>query len=175
MSQPITDQAASSLAAMSVDGLLDHILARYHARHREELPDLIALARKVERVHHDVPEAPLGLADALERIAADIDAHMQKEEHVLFPAMRSGHAGSLSAPIAVMRGDHAHHTDDIAELETLSRGFNLPDGACGSWQRLYAGVSDFCDELQEHMRIENEVLFPRFELAQASRCTCSHS
>jgi regulator of cell morphogenesis and NO signaling len=175
MSQRITDQAASSLAAMSVDGLLDHILARYHARHREELPDLIALARKVERVHHDVPEAPLGLADALGRITADIDAHMQKEEHVLFPAMRSGHAGGLSAPIGVMRGDHARHTDDIAKLEALTRGFNLPEGACGSWQRLYAGVSGFCNELQEHMRIENEVLFPRFELAQTSRCTCSHS
>ena len=175
MSQPATDPAAPALAAMSVDGLLDHILARYHARHRAELPDLIALARKVERVHHDVPEAPLGLADALERMSGDIDAHMQKEEHVLFPAMRRGHAGGLSAPIAVMRGDHDHHADDIAELAALTRGFSVPEGACGSWQRLYAGVSDFCGELQEHMRIENEVLFPRFELAATSRCTCSHS
>lgn len=49
--------AAQNLAAMPVDSLIDHILARYHEIHRHELPALIALARKVERVHHDVPNA----------------------------------------------------------------------------------------------------------------------
>ena len=78
---------------MRVGDLIDYILAHFHARHRAELPDLVALARKVERVHHDVSEAPLGLGDALERIRDDLEWHMQKEEQVLFPAMRQGGNG----------------------------------------------------------------------------------
>src|SRR5690606_23507190 len=31
--------------------LIDHILVRYHDRHREQLPELIRLASKVEQVH----------------------------------------------------------------------------------------------------------------------------
>ncbi len=174
MSQPHTD-AAKPVDTMNVDGLIDHLLAQYHERHRADLPELIFLAQKVERVHHDVPEAPLGLAAALERIAGDIDAHMQKEERVLFPAMRQGLGGALAAPISVMRDDHAHHDADIAELRTLTNGFAVPEGACGSWRRLMAGVEQFCGDLAEHMRIENDVLFPRFEIAAKSRCTCAHS
>ena len=63
---------APQLAAMNVTALIDHILTRYHEIHRHELPELLALARKVERVHHDVPKAPLGLADVLERLSAEL-------------------------------------------------------------------------------------------------------
>ena len=40
--------------------LIAHILERYHARHREQLPELIRLALKVERVHADKADCPKG-------------------------------------------------------------------------------------------------------------------
>lgn len=58
---------------MSIDDLLAHIESRYQDAHKRALPELIELARKVERVHHDVEDAPLGLADALDHIAAELD------------------------------------------------------------------------------------------------------
>ncbi|MFN4142839.1 hemerythrin domain-containing protein [Aestuariivirga sp.] len=165
---------APSPDTMDVESLLDHILAAYHQKHRAELPDLVALARKVERVHHDVPEAPLGLGDALEHVAADLESHMQKEEQVLFPAMRQGLGGALAQPISMMRSDHEDHAQCIAEIERLTRGYAVPAGACGSWQRLYAGVESLCAELREHIRIEDDILFPRFEILGHTRCTCAH-
>ena len=33
--------------------IIDHIIVRYHDRHREQLPELILQATKVERVHDD--------------------------------------------------------------------------------------------------------------------------
>ncbi len=163
------------LAAMNVAGLIDHILSRYHAIHRQELPDLVALARKVERVHHAVPEAPLGLAEVLERLSAELEAHMRKEEFVLFPAMRQGVKEGILQPLAVLRHDHDDHAETIRLVEERARGFALPEGACGSWQRLYAGARKLCADLREHIRVENEVLFPRFELAAAApRCICAY-
>ncbi len=46
--------------------LIDHIVDRYHARHREQLPELIRLARRVEQVHGERPDCPAGLADHLD-------------------------------------------------------------------------------------------------------------
>ena len=42
-------------AAPSTGELIDHILQRYHAEHRQQLPELIAMARRVEAVHRDHP------------------------------------------------------------------------------------------------------------------------
>ena len=159
---------------MNVAGLIDHILSRYHEIHRQELPDLLALARKVERVHHDVPEAPLGLAEVLERLSAELETHMQKEEFVLFPAMQQGVKEGIVQPITMLRHDHDDHAATIRLVEELARGFAVPEGACGSWQRLYAGVKKLCEDIREHIRVENEVLFPRFELAAGPRCICAH-
>ena len=41
--------------------IIDHIIVRYHDRHREQLPELILQATKVERVHADKPSVPKGL------------------------------------------------------------------------------------------------------------------
>lgn len=42
--------------------LIDHIRTRYHDTHRRELPELIALARKVETAHATDANTPHGLA-----------------------------------------------------------------------------------------------------------------
>src|SRR5476649_437753 len=73
----------SALAA-----LIDHILARYHQRHREQLPELILMAEKVERVHQDKPTCPRGLARQLTILYRDLGNHMIKEEQVLFPMIK---------------------------------------------------------------------------------------
>ena len=43
--------------------MVDHIIARYHDVHREQLPELIRMARRVEAVHRENPNVPAGLGD----------------------------------------------------------------------------------------------------------------
>lgn len=161
-------------SGMTIEDLLAHIAARYQEARRRELPELIELARKVERVHHDVADAPLGLADALEHLALGLDLHMEVEEHVLFPAMLRNADSAIAHPIAVMRNEHEGYAAEIAKVEELAHGFVVPEDACGSWRRLYQGVASLCTELREQIRLENDVLFPRFELLARPRCTCAH-
>ena len=49
----------------------------------------------------------------------------------------------------------------IARLEELTNNFELPEGACGSWTRLYALAKEMVDDLKDHIHLENEILFPR--------------
>jgi regulator of cell morphogenesis and NO signaling len=144
--------------------LIEHILARYHAPHRAALADLIPLATRVESVHDD---APAGLARRLEALRAELESHMMKEENVLFPMMLRGGHPMIGAPIGVMRHEHDEAAALIDEIRGETGGFALPEGACGSWTRLYTGLDRLARDLAEHIRLENDVLFPRFELATA--------
>jgi regulator of cell morphogenesis and NO signaling len=142
--------------------LIDHILARFHATHRRDLPGLVALARRVERVHAGSPGTPAGLADLLEEMEAELADHMAKEEQVLFPMMRRGGHPMIAMPIGMMRHEHEGHLAHLGRLAALTHGHAPPDGACGSWRALYAGTRSLADDLVEHMRLENDILLPRF-------------
>lgn len=144
--------------------LTQFIEIRYHAKHRAELPALAALAEKVESVHRDDVHVPAGLAALLRRMTGELEVHMKKEELILFPAMRNALAG-LDSPITAMRQDHDDHTDELATIKRLTNNLTLPQDACGSWTRLYSDLSEFVNDLEEHIRLENDVLFPHFERA----------
>lgn len=170
----MTTTSLRSPDTLNVEDLLSLIKSRYQDAHRSALPDLIELARKVEVVHQDVADAPLGLADALEHLSLELDMHMQAEEKVLFPAMLQKLDGAVAHPIAVMRSEHAGYAAELDKVQELAHDFVPPIGACGSWRRLYQGAAELCATLREQIRLENEVLFPRFELVGQTRCTCAH-
>ncbi len=145
--------------------LTRYIERRYHARHREQLPPLAEMAERVEAVHSGDKNLPRGLSVLLRRMIGAMEVHMKKEELILFPAIRKGSAPGIENPIAVMRADHDDHDREVAEIRHLTRNLTLPERACGTWTRLYAGLGEFIDDLTEHMRLENEVLFPQFEFS----------
>lgn len=135
----------------------------YHAPHREDLPRLASLAAKVEHVHADAPDVPVGLSDLLRHMIGELEVHMKKEELILFPAIRKGGAPGIAHPIAVMREDHDDHRATISRVRQLTNNLTPPTNACGSWRTLYEGLADFLAELEAHIRLENDVLFPQFE------------
>lgn len=139
--------------------LIDHLLERYHDRHREQLAELLALARKVERVHGGRGDCPRGLADHLAAMQQELERHMQKEEQVLFPLLARGFPPMVRGPIAVMRMEHEQHGDALRELDAITRGNALPADACGTWRALAAGIAEFRADLLQHIALENEVLF----------------
>ncbi|MGB2893377.1 MAG: hemerythrin domain-containing protein [Albidovulum sp.] len=155
----MTDDASLDDAA----GLTRHIEARYHQRHRAQLPRVAEMAAKVETVHFGNEALPKGLSDLLRRMIGEMEVHMKKEELILFPAIRAGGRPGIENPIAVMRADHDDHEREVGEIRRLTRNLTLPDRACATWTALYAGLAEFIDDLNEHIRLENDVLFPQFE------------
>ncbi len=147
----------------SVDALIQLILERYHQVHRREMPELRALAKRVESVHANHSAVPKGLSDLLARMNGEMESHMQKEEQILFPMMRSGGNPMIVHPIGVMRHEHDSHGEELNALSELTDDLTLPEDACNTWRALYAGLGKFRDDLTEHIHIENNILFPKFE------------
>lgn len=138
--------------------LIDHLLQRYHEAHRQQLPELIRLARRVEQVHGARADCPGGLADALVALQQELESHMQKEEQVLFPLLRQG-ARTVDGPIAVMRFEHDQHGEALGRLSALAQDFVAPPDACNTWQALYRGLEQLRRDLMQHIHLENNLLF----------------
>lgn len=142
--------------------LIEHLLTRFHARHREQLPELIRLASRVEQVHGRRPECPNGLAEHLWNMQQELESHMLKEEKILFPMLLSEpvhpHA---QAPIAVMRFEHDQHGEALARLDAMTNGITPPANACNTWRALYRGLEELRDDLMQHIHLENNILFAR--------------
>ncbi|MFA5939731.1 MAG: iron-sulfur cluster repair protein YtfE [Sinimarinibacterium sp.] len=151
--------AVAATPPQSASALIDHIIERYHQVHRRELPELIRLAGRVEAVHRERAEVPAGLAEALRVLLRELEAHMQKEELVLFPMIRQG-TPMVVQPIAVLRAEHDEHGERLRHVEELAHQCVPPDDACNTWRALYAGVRKLIDDVMEHIHLENNVLFP---------------
>ncbi|MBS0435951.1 MAG: hemerythrin domain-containing protein [Proteobacteria bacterium] len=145
--------------AASVRELIEHILVRYHERHRQQLPELVRLARKVETVHADRAECPHGLADHLQGMLGELESHMQKEEQILFPMLAHGVAPRGLPPVMMMRLEHEQHVRALERMVELGRGLAPPPDACNTWRALLAGVQVLRDDLTQHIHLENDILF----------------
>lgn len=163
------DGGPSTLEGLALPELIDHILERFHADHRAELPRLIAMAEKVERVHAGKERCPVGLADHLRRMGAELEEHMAKEERILFPLVLRGAGVRAAAPISVMEQEHREHAVNLARLRELARDFQAPPEACATWRALYNSLAELERALMEHIHIENNMVFPRALNAERGR------
>jgi len=143
------------------DELIQHILERYHAPLRTEIPRLIELARRVERVHAAQPARPEGLADFLEEVRVAVESHLAKEEQILFPLILSGRGQNAYMPVQVMIQEHDDHGRSLRRIRELTGDLQIPDCACASWRELYRALGEFEAELMDHIHLENNILFPR--------------
>ena len=144
-----------------INELIQHILDRYHAPLRAELPRIVALARQVARVHADKPDRPAELADLLSDVQAAVESHLAKEEQILFPLILSGRGHSAHMPVQVMLQEHEDHGKNLRRIRELTNDLQLPPDACASWRELYRSLAELEVELMDHIHLENNILFPR--------------
>lgn len=147
----------------STEQLIEHILIRYHDVHREQFPELIRMASRVERVHGGHPACPAGLTASLEKLSEKLEQHMAKEEQILFPMFARNINGMAQHPIQLMRSEHHGHGEDLKHIAKLTDHYHLPDGACNTWQALYKGLQAMQEDLMNHIHFENNLLFTSIE------------
>lgn len=142
-----------------LNATVEHVLQRYHQTHRQQLASILPLAEKVTRVHADTFNQEV--LPHLKAIEAELEDHMMKEERVLFPMIQQGMGRNASMPVRIMMMEHEDHSAALDKLLQLTNHLQTPADACGSWQRLYAELREFVQDLRDHIELENTILFPR--------------
>jgi len=140
-----------------VNDLIDHILKKHHVYLKTNLPLIEAKVAKVMQAHGEKVPAIAGVFAAMKE---ELDAHMMKEEMILFPMIRSTGRGAMG-PIRVMLAEHDSAGDALAALRRLTGGYAVPEGACNTWRSLYFELAELERDLHRHIHLENNVLFPR--------------
>lgn len=141
--------------------LIAFIVGTFHRRLRESLPELIAMADKVERTHGNKACCPKGLAAHLRVMHDHVLEHLAKEEQVLFPLIENGQGRAAVGPVHVMEVEHEDHAHALDVLRRLTSNYEPPAEACVTWRALYLGLHQLEEELMVHIHLENNVLFRR--------------
>jgi regulator of cell morphogenesis and NO signaling len=161
--------------------LIEHIVAKHHSYVKAELPRLATLAQKVVSRHGDTQAHLPALQKAISQMDEELTRHLAKEENVLFPyvaaleaAVASGGAipdacfGNVANPIAMMTSEHETAGAILADIDLMSDHFTTPVGACPTYHAFYDGLREFELDLHQHIHLENNILFPRAILLEAS-------
>ena len=160
--------------AESLKDLIRYIVEVHHAYLRSELPSLGRMIANLEDFHGACHPEVLPLRRALARLTKELQAHMKKEEAVLFPAiLRMEQAvnanealptspfGSVRNPIWMMEQEHDAMASILGEIRTLTGDYTLRDQQCEMFRVLSQALQSLETDLHEHIHLENNILFPR--------------
>jgi regulator of cell morphogenesis and NO signaling len=155
------DASAQRWDTRPIPELVAFIVDRYHEGLRRELPELVALAAKVEQVHAEKASGPRGLRDHLDAVHRAVLSHLAKEEQILFPMILRGMGRMAGAPIRAMELEHDDHRENLLKTRQLTADLTPPPEACTTWRALYLRLDALEADLMDHIHLENHVLFPR--------------
>lgn len=158
----------------SLFDLIEHIKTTHHRYTQEESRRLQALFDKVCSVHGKNHPELLPMRDTFAGLAEELNAHLMKEEVVLFPyIVRLEESviakepvlpppfGTVRNPVAMMMREHDDAGTALRDLREASRGYTAPPDACITYQTLYRTLAQFEADLHQHIHLENNILFPR--------------
>jgi regulator of cell morphogenesis and NO signaling len=154
--------------------LVQHIVRTHHQTVRQELPRFAELSKRIAAKHGEKAPEYRSVANLLEELRAEMFAHLEKEEQVLFPYIVrldeavEAHAcapaacfHSVGQPISMMLQEHDTAQAIMSNIRVLTHGFRAPEWACSRNSAFHAGLAAFEADLNHHVHLENDLLFPK--------------
>lgn len=150
--------------------LIAHIVDKHHAYLREELPLIAQNVTKVFRVHgEDSPH--LGEVYRLfHQLKDELIEHTAHEEEHEFPGILDYEDGGKEESLAELRGSLVHLEEEhdaagriLRELREVTNDYQPPAHACTTYRLTYARLEELEAMTFEHVHLENNILFPRYQ------------
>jgi regulator of cell morphogenesis and NO signaling len=116
-----------------LNDLIVYIVARHHAYLKSELPRIVDLFAKVLRAHGEREPRLAEVSEVFEVLKEELDAHLMREEMILFPAIVKLEAGgsaevpcSIEHPIARMEYEHENAGRALTQMRHLTLDYYIP-------------------------------------------------
>jgi regulator of cell morphogenesis and NO signaling len=157
----------------SLRELTSYIRRKHHDFTRAAFAHLRGPLEDAVRQHATARPELATVRKLFDELEGDMLPHMMREERFVFPyidkidGVRSGneapHAafGSIESPARMMMIEHQHDDGVLELLRSLTDRYVPHAGATPALVTLYEGLRALDEDLCEHMRLENDVLFPR--------------
>ena len=154
--------------------IVDYIVGNHHEYITRSIPLLLQYTNKVARVHGENHPELKQVQTLFHEAVMELDAHMSKEEHILFPFIKSMEKhftsretlqesgfGRIQNPIGMMEHEHDTVGSIFKNIRQLTSDFTPPEDACNTYRVLFSKLEEFETDLHIHIHLENNVLFPR--------------
>jgi regulator of cell morphogenesis and NO signaling len=153
--------------------LTSYIVQVHHRSARRMMVDLLELTARLASAHAAKHPEVWALQNALHDIARHLMPHMLTEERYLFPYIQSMDQkvpdasmvvplfGTVEYPLQSVRHDHGQDLTFLDRIRDTTHNFSPPQDACARFRILYTMLAEFEGDLRQHIRLENDVLFPR--------------
>ncbi len=164
----MNSQSDKNLSHDSLNELITDIEQSHHVFTRTEL-------NRIADLLDDIKLKSLPIAHKFEHyfmeLQADLLPHLMKEEHILFPYIRELEKdpkhlpgscfGSVSNPIRMMKTEHVNVMYLLEKLRELTANYTPTPDTDADVSALYSAMARLDADLEEHIRREDSVLFPR--------------
>jgi regulator of cell morphogenesis and NO signaling len=162
MNLPTPDEASPHKLGELIAG----IEQSHHAFTRDALE---RITRLFDAMADAGKPAPFALRHCFDELQADLIPHLMKEERILFPyiiALENEPAnpphscfGTIANPIRMMEIEHDHVKNLLAKQRELSSNYTATSDV--QTDALYTALLALDNDLQQHIQMEDEVLFPQ--------------
>lgn len=166
------DDASKPVQFSNLTQLVDYIEEHHHAFLKEELAPL---RDYVERLHDSMGDHHSRLSVVVEQLtylAEDLPAHLDREENILFPAVRGlednaedeEHDSETARELLVgLEEDHDNYEKSLWQIRDVTDNYDLPGGLDAEQRTRYinmlARLEGLERDIQMHIHRENNVLF----------------
>jgi regulator of cell morphogenesis and NO signaling len=169
------NQSARDWTKASLTALTEHIVATHHEYLKREMPRLQQMTAKVVQAHgKNHGDSLNALAGIFAALKDELDAHLHKEEMVLFPyitrleSFRNAGVqplpppfGTVANPIHMMLAEHDNAGHALQEMRRVTGDYTVPPDGCATYRALFQGLQEMEADLHTHIHLENNILFPK--------------
>ncbi|MBK0379596.1 DUF542 domain-containing protein [Mucilaginibacter segetis] len=150
-----------------------YLVNLHHGYVRANLPFLLETSEKIARFYGARYPELHEVHSLVKQVAEGLTTNMKQEEEILFPyltdlayALKSGRQLAALAQVALkpliysMEAAHERIYDAFSRIRKLSNSYRAPNYVTHGFRILYKMLQEFEDDLQMHLHLENNILFP---------------
>jgi len=161
-----------------LDFLIEFLSEIHHNYKEENILILKQYSKKVADLYSKQYPELLEVNNLIQVVSEEILEHMKNEKTILFPylnellKLENGSSTSKynsSKKLKIIdsfEDEHYKIRKTFQKIATLTNYYILPENICNSFKLLYIKLKNFDDRLQEHIHIENNILFPKAKKLQ---------
>jgi len=158
-----------SIHDISMVDIMEQLESQDHERTREAFERLSRLTSLAQETTAGPPYGLPELEHLLATIHEALENAMAIEERVIFKLIcsverqekiKACHRGDLTLSIDSIQRNHGRIKIEMETLLELAENLAIENGECGVCAAIHTGIRNLKTELEEHFRIEREILFP---------------
>ena len=163
-----------------LDFLIDFLVNIQHEYKEENILLLKEYGEKVAAIYGEEYKELVEVNLLILKVADNILEHMKNEERIIFPYIKklidantkkivtNTSNSPLNIPIDIIEDDHEKVSKTFKKIAELTNNYKIPENACISFKVLYLKLQQFEELLNNHIHIENNILFPKAKRLEQS-------